>query len=86
MPLKNERWRHWKGNIYLVEGAARAHHTKEELVIYRREGSDPADLPEARPLSEFLDEARPGVPRFTRLQNRAEVEGQTYTRSTPGGS
>ena len=61
------RFKHHKGNVYVAEGLARDHETREEVVIYRREGADPNDLPEVRPLREWLEEVREGVQRFTRL-------------------
>ena len=63
------RFRHHKGNVYAAEGLARDHETREEVVIYRREDADPQEIPEVRPLSEWLGEVRDGVPRFKRLSS-----------------
>lgn len=62
--MKNTRWRHWKeGRIYLVHGVALHSETREELVVYQRAGDEAGQL-WARPLAEWHEEARPGVPRF----------------------
>ncbi len=46
------RYRHFKGNIYIVEGTATDSETGETLVLYRPEGGSLW----ARPLAMFLSE------------------------------
>lgn len=37
MTIRNGRYRHYKGNEYIVIGVARHSETEEELVVYRQD-------------------------------------------------
>lgn len=39
-PLPTGRYRHYKGNSYIVLGVARHSETQEELVVYRQDYGD----------------------------------------------
>jgi hypothetical protein len=61
--MKPGLYRHFKGNLYWVLTTVTHSESRELLVVYvpcyvSTEG------PVARPLSMFLDEVAPGVPRF----------------------
>jgi hypothetical protein len=60
-PLAGTRWRHFKGGLYEVVLIARAEASLEPQVVYR---SLQTDDYWTRPLSVWLDEVSPGVPRF----------------------
>lgn len=63
--LKLGRYRHYKGNDYLVLGVARHSETEEELVVYRTDYGDHSLW--VRPLSMFLESVDINgktVPRF----------------------
>ena len=63
--IRNGRYRHFKGNEYLVIGVARHSETGEELVVYRQDYGDRSLW--VRPKDMFLegveDDGR-SVPRF----------------------
>jgi hypothetical protein len=74
--MRGTKWKHWKeGRVYEVLDVALHSETREELVVYRRVGDEAGQL-WARPLSMWLDEARPGVRRFV----PAETEDTTPQR------
>lgn len=56
-------YQHYKGDYYIVEDVAEHTETGEELVLYRALYEDGKLW--ARPKSMFLEEIKPGVPRFT---------------------
>lgn len=59
------RYRHYKGNEYLVIGVARHSETEEELVVYRQDYGDRSLW--CRPLTMFEEHVKVGgemVPRF----------------------
>jgi hypothetical protein len=63
------RYKHYKGNIYVVVGVAAHSETGEELVIYRQEESGSPMF--ARPLEMFVQDVEWGgktVPRFLQLE------------------
>lgn len=68
MSISIGRYRHYKGNEYIVLGVARHSETNEELVVYRPDyGSKGLWV---RPLAMFLESVRVNeemVPRFTFL-------------------
>jgi hypothetical protein len=62
------RYRHYKGNEYLVLGVARHSETEEELVVYRQDYGDRGLW--VRPLAMFVETvevAGQRVPRFQYL-------------------
>lgn len=62
------RYRHYKGNDYLVEGVARHSETEELLVVYRPCYGERALW--VRPLEMFVEEVEVDgerVPRFARI-------------------
>ncbi|WP_291057400.1 DUF1653 domain-containing protein [Herbiconiux sp.] len=63
------RYRHYKGNDYVVVGIARHSETEEELVVYHPAAGDPSAL-WVRPLAMFAETVEVDgalVPRFARL-------------------
>ena len=73
MTVKEGRYRHFKGNLYRVEGAARHSETGEELVIYRQLYGErglwarPAEM-----WGEHVDKPGYSGPRFTPEEEPAE--------------
>ena len=69
LPAQGDRYRHWKGNVYIVVGLAIDTETDEIRVQYERE--DPAarkPYPFSRTLRNFTETVeRAGVPRFARI-------------------
>ena len=66
--IKPGRYRHYKGNDYIVLGVARHSETEEELVVYRQDYGDQGLW--VRPKSMFLETVEVGgntVPRFAYL-------------------
>ena len=64
-PMKTGRYRHYKGQEYLVIGVAMHSETGEELVVYRPDYGDRNLW--VRPKTMFLDHVEQGgqsVPRF----------------------
>ncbi|MGE3314366.1 MAG: DUF1653 domain-containing protein [Planctomycetaceae bacterium] len=64
------RYRHYKGNEYVVIGVARHSETKEELVVYRTDYGDKSLW--ARPAAMFVETVTvdgKSVPRFEFLGN-----------------
>jgi hypothetical protein len=62
---KQHRYRHYKGNEYVLEGEALHTETLERLKIYRTFGTGNRF---ARPSWMWDEEVVPGTPRFRRLQ------------------
>lgn len=65
MPIQPGRYRHYKGNEYLVLGVARHSETEEELVVYRQDYGDLGLW--VRPLAMFLEQVEADgrqLPRF----------------------
>ena len=63
--MKEGRYRHYKGNEYIVLGIARHSETEEELVVYRQDYGERGLW--VRPLKMFMDTVEAGgqwVPRF----------------------
>ena len=59
-------WRHWKGNDYLVLGLGHdADVEGRTVVVYVPLYDVPGPRLAVRTLEGFLEEASPGVPRFT---------------------
>ena len=61
------RYRHYKGNDYMVVGVARHSETEEELVVYRKLYGDGSLW--VRPLAMFLEDVTVDgrtMPRFSR--------------------
>ena len=59
------RYRHYKGNEYIVLGVARHSETEEELVVYRQDYGDRGLW--VRPLAMFMESvnvAGQSIPRF----------------------
>lgn len=68
--IKSGRYRHYKGNEYLVLGVARHSETEEELVVYRQAYGDRGLW--VRPLKMFLESVivdGQSVPRFELLRD-----------------
>lgn len=69
MSLQLGRYRHYKGNFYLVLGIARHSETLEEMVVYQQDYADRGLW--VRPLGMFLENvvvAGKEVPRFEFIQ------------------
>lgn len=70
---KGERYRHYKGNEYLVLAIARHSETTEQMVIYEGQYTDPEfghNPVWARPYDEFIEEVEVDgtmVSRFTHI-------------------
>jgi len=63
--LRPGRYRHYKGNAYVVVGVARHSETEEELVVYRQDYGDRGLW--VRPLAMFQEEVEINgrrIPRF----------------------
>ncbi len=63
--MKNGRYRHYKGQDYIVIGVARHSETDEELVVYRPDYGDRSLW--VRPLKMFIETVKVNdqhVPRF----------------------
>lgn len=73
-------YRHYKGDLYIVEGTARHTETGEELVLYRglyqSDGTHGQDFICARPKEMFLSEIEPSKCR-PGLEQRYRFELQT---------
>ena len=66
--MKTGRYRHYKGNTYIVLGVARHSETEEELVVYRQDYGERSLW--VRPLGMFeetIDVNGDRVPRFEYL-------------------
>lgn len=71
MQVNNGRYRHYKGNEYLVIGVARHSETDEELVVYRQDYGDKGLW--VRPLAMFAETVMVDgrqVPRFDYLGDK----------------
>lgn len=68
LPIAGERYRHWKGSVYLVQSCATDEATGERVVIYRRWGDDegPPEL-FARSLTSWHKPTTVGTSRFQHL-------------------
>lgn len=66
--IKAGRYRHFKGNWYVVEGTATHTETEELLVIYSPEGREKRLF--ARPLSMFLEAVPDGKENPTGQERR----------------
>lgn len=62
-----QRWRHWRGTTYTIVGVGLFETTQDPVVMYA--GAD--GIVWVRSLYVFLEEARPGLPRFTRVDGLA---------------
>lgn len=65
MSVKPGRYRHYKGNEYIILGVARHSETEEELVVYRQDYGEKGLW--VRPLAMFLETVEVDgqrVPRF----------------------
>lgn len=84
--MNGTKWRHWKeGRVYIVLFVALHSETREELVIYKREGDDGQVW--ARPLSMWVDEARPGVRRFVSIEEQPTAPPpRCYTCGAPAST
>lgn len=58
-------WRHFKGGVYRILHLARIEATLETVVVYHSLSSDDVWV---RPLEVWLEEVRPGVPRFVPVE------------------
>ena len=66
--MKKGRYRHYKGNDYIVVGVAKHSETQEELVVYRQDYGDGGLW--VRPKEMFLETVQAGdseTPRFRYL-------------------
>ena len=71
MSIEAGRYKHYKGNEYLVLGVARHSETEEELVVYRQDYGEKGLW--VRPLSMFRETVDVGgqqVPRFQYLKDQ----------------
>jgi hypothetical protein len=64
--LRPGRYRHYKGNDYLVVGVARHSETEEELVVYRQDYGDSSLW--VRPLAMFQEEVEINGRRVARFE------------------
>ncbi|MCA9175660.1 MAG: DUF1653 domain-containing protein [Planctomycetales bacterium] len=67
MPIQPGRYRHYKGNEYLVLGVARHSETEEELVVYRQDYGDHGLW--VRPLAMFLEQVESNGRQLPRFQH-----------------
>lgn len=69
-------YRHFKGNVYEVIGVGKHSETTEDLVVYKGlyDGPHGYGAIWIRPVAMFLEEARPGVKRFTKISNELASE------------
>jgi hypothetical protein len=64
--VKTGRYRHYKGNEYIVIGVARHSETEEELVVYRQDYGDGSLW--VRPLAMFPETVEVGGRRMARFE------------------
>ena len=64
--VQSGRYRHYKGNEYLVVGVARHSETEEELVVYRQDYGDESLW--VRPLAMFVESVQVGEETFRRFE------------------
>lgn len=70
---REDVWKHFKGDDYVILELPMHTETGEELVIYKRaSGLDRRVW--ARPLKMFLEDITEGVPRFTRIKRAHGVQ------------
>lgn len=76
-PMQTGRYRHYKGQDYIVLGIARHSETEEELVVYRQDYGDRGLW--VRPKSMFLETvtiAGRDVPRFAYVAETSAASGE----------
>jgi hypothetical protein len=63
-PKSMERWRHFRGGVYLIQCIAHHVDNQEPMVVY---ASLKTDQIWVRALSEFMEMMPAGIPRFERM-------------------
>jgi hypothetical protein len=75
-----QRWRHWKGALYVIVAAGIDEATLEPVVTYV--GHD--GIVWTRKLAVFLQDAEPGKPRYVREPEEAEGDDEMWVPSGEG--
>lgn len=71
MTVEPGYYQHFKGNVYQVIGVGKHSETTEDLVVYKGLYDSPHGYGAIwlRPVDMFLEEARPGIRRFTPISD-----------------